>query len=124
MSSSAMAEWVKLIEREAGMVYYDPDRIIRLPSSKVSVWIKYSYSKEEIDRMPKKANINFKNYSHSIIKQIFDCTLKQEMTSSVHMYSSDNKTLFSQDLKSSEKLYRDVVPGTGSEALMKLACEK
>ena len=125
LCGTAQAEWVAYATWKTGATYYDPDRIIHLSNNKANVWKKYKYTSEEIDNFVKETNVSLNNYSYTLIKHVYDCTLQKAALSSVHIYSSDNKNLYSRNFKlSGEMGFIDVVPGTSGELLMNIVCKK
>ena len=121
----AHAGWEQFAAGENGPLYYDADRIINIPDANdVGVWEKGKYGNIAIGGMTKKERIKFKNYSYTISKHIFDCSIQQFMTSSQFAYSADNKILLSRHFNTSEQQSYDVIPGSVPDQLMKTVCKK
>ena len=121
----AHAEWKQYATGDNGPLYYEADRIIAIPEGNdVGVWEKGRYGNIAIAGMTKKERDKFKDYSHTISKHIFDCSLQQFMTSSEFAYSVDNKVLLSRNYNTLEQLSYDVLPGSIPDQLMNIVCKK
>jgi hypothetical protein len=122
---TAHAEWEQFATGEDGPLYYDADRIINIPDSNdVGVWEKGKYGNIAISGMTKIERIKVKNYSYTISKHIFDCSIQQFMTSSQFAYSVDNKIVLSRHYNTSEQQSYDVIPESIPDQLMNILCKK
>jgi len=114
VSSSAMAEWVKVSEDKLVTAYADPSTIRKL-GDKVKMWALWDYSTaQEGDSKP---------YMSTRVQKEFNC--KEETTRQIYA-SAFTDNMGRGDLINNEggREWEPIAPRTHDEALWKFACGK
>jgi len=145
-----MAEWVQYGKDPEGTDrYYDPDRISQMSNGNLIVWQKLRYSEAQIrsqnnmtklyikvllEEKMKKAGIqespfemiSYKDYSHTLIKHVFDCTKQMVAVASSYLYSNEGKHILTplhapvQKNTEPDWKFQDILPGGKAEKLMNI----
>jgi hypothetical protein len=121
ISIAANAQWIEYAREESGPIYYEKSRIIR-GGGDILVWEKFVLDQEAL-RKAIKEDPSFNNYSHTITKNFYNCHSYQFRKSTVHAYSKDGKQLISYSVPPEESHYRDIVPDSNLDKLMKIICK-
>ena len=114
VSSSAMAEWVKVSEDKLVTAYADPTTIRKL-GDKVKMWVMWDHLTAKV--------VNSKPHMSTRVQKEFNC--KEETTRQIYA------TTFSGNMLEGNKIdtqggrdWEPVAPRTHDEALWKFACGK
>lgn len=125
ISPETSVRWIKYGQVSAGETfYYDPSRTSRLTDGKIGVWSRHTISAEQRSKKLPMPMGKFDDYSHSLVRYVFNCPSQQIATASRILYSNNGGTLDSRSFKDSEWEFEDVGPESASEILMNLVCTK
>jgi len=114
VSSSAMAEWVKVSEDKLVTAYADPTTIRKL-GDKVKMWVMWDHLTAKV--------VNSKPHMSTRVQKEFNC--KEETTRQIYA-SAFTDNMGRGDLINNEggREWEPVAPRTHDEALWKFACGK
>jgi hypothetical protein len=125
ISPETSVRWIKYGQASEGETfYYDPTRTSHITKGKIGVWSRHTISAEQRSKKLPMPLGNVDDYSHSLVRYVFNCSSQQMATASRIMYSNNGKTLDSRSLKDSEWEFEDVDPESVSQTLMNLVCTK
>ena len=114
VSSSAMAEWVKVSEDKLVTVYADPTTIRKL-GNKVKMWVLVDYKKDEEEFGILSARL----------KEEYDCKEKKQRILFMAFYSGHmGKDETVEILSEPEGSWQQPLVGDLAEALLEFACGK
>ena len=143
---TAHAEWKQYATKsDENPVYYDPGRLSQMPDGNFIIWHKQRYSEIELERINlhmKLANdllnaaislpppykiISYADYSHTLQKYVYDCSLQRFAVASYYLYSNTGKnlnTFFPGVTEQSDWEFQDILPDSTEEKLMNIVCKK
>ena len=143
---TAHAEWKQYATKlDESPVYYDPSRLSQMSNGKIIIWHKQRYSETELERInlhmrlandllhaaislpPPYKILAYTDYSHTLQKYIYDCSLQRFAVASYYLYSNTGNTLntfSSRVTEQSDWKFQDILPETTEEKLMNIVCEK
>jgi hypothetical protein len=143
---TAHTEWKQYaVKLDESPVYYDPGRLSQMPNGNFIIWHKQRYSETELERInlhmrlandllyaaiklpPPYKILAYKDYSHTLQKYIYDCSLQRYAVASYYLYSNTGNTLniFSSGVtEKSDWKFQDILPETTEEKLMNIVCKK
>jgi len=146
LCGTAHAEWKQYATKSnESPVYYDPSRLIQMPNGNIIIWHKQRYSEIELERInlhmnlandllylaiklpPPFKTISYEDYSHTLQKYVYDCSLQRFAVASYYLYSNTGKNLntFSSGVtEQSDWKFQDILPETTEEKLMNIVCKK
>ena len=146
LCGTALAEWKQYATKlDESPVYYDPSRLSQMSNGKIIIWHKQRYSETELERInlhmrlandllhaaislpPPYKILAYKNYSHTLQKYIYDCSLQRFAVASYYLYSNTGNTLntfSSRVTEQSDWKFQDILPETTEEKLMNIVCKK
>jgi hypothetical protein len=114
VSSSAMAEWVKVSEDKLVTAYADPTTIRKL-GDKVKMWVMWDHLTAKV--------VNSKPYMSVRIQKEFNC--KEETTRQIYAsVFTDNMARGNKIASQGGRGWEPIAPRTHDEALWKFACGK
>jgi len=122
-----LGKWIKYADMGSSAVYYDPSRVTRMPDAKMGVWTRHVSSAEQVIARRKQLHLSidgFDDYSHSLVRYVFNCSMQQVAVTSNVLYSNDGSALDSKSYKAAEWDFSDVVPESITDTLMALVCKK
>ena len=125
ISPQTSVRWIKYAHASEGETfYYDPSRTSRLTDGKLGVWSRHTISAEQRSKKLPMPMGKFDNYSHSLVRYVFNCSSEQIATASRILYSNNGGILDSRSFKDSEWEFEVVEPESAIETLMNLVCKK
>jgi hypothetical protein len=117
IGAGANADWIKFTDTEDGSVYFDPSTI-RRSDDYVVMWQMQNLKKPQ--PIDKTTFLSFKDRTE------YDCANERSRTSSVTFYSKRmglGMPVGSMNDSTADS-WKDVVPGTSGETLLRIACDK
>ena len=125
ISPQTSVRWIQYAHASEGETFYfDPSRTSRLTDGKLGVWSRHTISAEQRSKKLPMPMGKFEDYSHSLVRYVFNCPSQQIATVSRILYSNNGGTLDSRSFKDSEWEFEVVEPESASETLMTLVCTK
>ena len=146
LSGIVQAEWKQYATKQNDSpVYYDPGRLSTLSNGNIVIWHKQRYSEIELERInlhmrlandllnaaiqlpPPYKIISYEEYSHTLQKYVYDCSLQRYAVASYYLYSNTGKkldTFFPGVTEQSDWEFQDILPESTEEKLMSIVCKK
>jgi len=146
LCGTAQAKWMQYgTSPDGNAQYYDPDRISRMPNGDIIVWHKQRYSDEwialmnvlhsKLNKLAKDAGNSVtpykmilpEDYSHTLQKHVYDCSLQRYAVASSYFYSNNGDTYNTASRSITPKddwKFKDILPETNGEKLMNIVCKK
>ena len=116
----ANAGWQAFADTTEGVVYYDPDKVTKLPDGTISAWLKYNITPSEVNEvMP--LFPQFKEYGYSEAKEVIDCATQKVRLAALHHYDKAGKTFYTRTYSPVAMEFRDI-HGSQVKGLEKIVC--
>ncbi|MEO9061455.1 MAG: surface-adhesin E family protein [Nitrosospira sp.] len=116
----ANAGWQTFATTPEGVVYYDPDKVTKLPDGTISAWVKFnippSEVRDEVASFPK-----FKEYNYSEANEVVDCTTRKVRLVELRHYDKKGKTFFNKTYSEGATAFKDI-PESRVKGLEKIVC--
>ncbi len=113
--------WKALYPLERGMIFYNTESVVRLPSERVTVLIKIIYNKKGVIYWVKEKGEKYENMDYSSILNEIDCPEMKIRYLSIHNYSKDGNIIESHNFD--KPSWNFVKPETGDEKLFNAVCK-
>ena len=119
----ANAGWKTFYNTTNGLVYYDPDKVIKLPDGTVSAWMKFHIGSSAVNE-GKGFDSNFNEYDHSVAKHVFDCSTQKTKLAALYYYDKNGKTFLNYTYSPEDVAFKDIIPESLMDSLAQLVCKK
>jgi hypothetical protein len=118
----ANAGWQTFANTREGVVYYDPDKVIRLPDGTMSAWLKFNITPSEVrDRMV--SFPRFKEYKYSEANEVVDCAAQKIRLVALYHYDKKGRSFFNQTYSPGVTAFKDIHESP-AKGLEKIVCGK